>query len=59
MQEGTWHDLKEYFDKVADEDSKKKLRSVSQKKAYLEKLGIRIQAETWRVECGWAVLVKG
>ncbi|CAK9091159.1 unnamed protein product [Durusdinium trenchii] len=56
-QEGTWHDLKEYFDKVADEDSKKKLRSVSQKKAYLEKLGIRIQADERGVE--GVVIIEG
>ena len=45
-QEGTWHDLKEYFDNVADDASKKKLRSVAQKKAYLQKMGLHVQQET-------------
>ena len=47
MQEGSWYELKEYFKKVADDESKKKLKSHAQQKGYLQKLGLLIQPESW------------
>jgi len=43
VQECEWQPIKEYFDAHADPASKKKLRSLSQKKAYLLKKGFKIQ----------------
>ena len=56
MQEGSWSELKEYFKKVADDESKKKLKSHAQQKGYLQKLGLLIQPESWHYS---QLLVRG
>ena len=44
-QEGEWFPVKEFFEKNADEAAKRKLRSLPQKKAYLEKRGFQLQKD--------------
>jgi len=49
-QEGVWYSVPEYFDKNADATAKSKLRSIAQKRAYLEKKGMKIQKDRLQVE---------
>ena len=45
QQEATWTPLKTFFDAKADEATKKRLRSLPQKKAWLVKRGFKLQKD--------------
>jgi hypothetical protein len=45
-EEGEWYSVAAYFDEHADASSKKKLRSLAQKRTYLEKKGFKIQKDS-------------
>lgn len=44
--EGEWFSIPEFFEKNADAESKRKLRSLAQKRTYLEKKGFKLQKDT-------------
>lgn len=44
----TWFPIREYFEKVANQDAKRRCRNLAQKKAFLVKeLGLTVQLEAW------------
>ena len=56
--EGEWHSVSAYFDEHADAAAKKRLRSLAQKRSYLEKKGFKIQKDS-RFSDLWCLLILG